>query len=83
MLGCSVETLVVKTGSWATAVRVGRGVDEAGIGVIGVLNCGRNEVLVGDGTDERLGAGPEPFVGGKEVGVVNEGCGMGVRGCRR
>ena len=56
MLGCSVETPVVKTGSWATSVRVGRGVDEAGIGVIGVLNCGSNEVLVGDGTDGRVEA---------------------------
>jgi len=56
VLGCSVETPVVKTGSWATSVRVGRGVDEAGIGVIGVLNCGSNEVLVGDGTDGRVEA---------------------------
>jgi len=80
---CPGETVIVKTGSGATAVWVGNGVKEVEIGAMGVLSTGNNAVLVGDTKAGMVEVGPESLVGGKEVGGVKPGRGVGVRGCRR
>lgn len=77
------ETVVGRTGIWATAVWVGKGVNEAVTGATGVLNCDSNEVLVGDGTDGAVDVEPSTIVGGKGLGVAKKGAGVLVRGCRR
>jgi hypothetical protein len=83
VFGWPAETVVVKTGVWATAVWVGNRVDEGVPGEIGVLSCACNEVLVGDGMDGMIDVELGTLVGGKDVGVVNKGGGVLVRGCKR
>ena len=56
------ETVVVKTGLSATAVRVGNGANEGATGEKGVLNCSSNEVLVADGKAGRVDVEPGTFV---------------------
>jgi hypothetical protein len=51
VFGCPGETVAVKTGIWTAVVWVGNGVNEGAMEEMGVLSCGSNEVLVGDGTD--------------------------------
>lgn len=75
------ETVKVKTGTWAMAVSVGTGVDEAATDGIGVLSCGSKEVLVGDGREATVDVQPAWRVSGTEVGI--KGDGVLVRGCKR
>jgi len=83
VFGWPAETVVVKTGVWATAVWVRNGVNEGAAEEIGVLSCASNEVFVGDGTDEIVDVELGTLVGGKDVGVVKRGGGVLVRGCKR
>jgi hypothetical protein len=53
------------------------------MGGIGVLNCGNNEVLVGEGTGSKVDVEPGTLVSGNDVGTSKKGVGVRVRGCRR
>lgn len=76
-------TVMVTTGSWGTAVWVGRGVREGATGEMGVVNWSSKAVLVGEGTDARVAVERGMPVGGNDSGVsVKEG-GVEVRGCKR
>ena len=74
---------MVKTGTWATAVWVGKGANEDATGDMGVLSCANNEVLVGDGMDAIADTEPGTLVWAKDVGVVIKAGGAFVRGCKR
>jgi hypothetical protein len=70
------EAVIVNTGAWA-------GVKEAARGGMGVLNCDSKEVLVAEGTEGRVDVEPGTLVCGKDVGVLVNGSGVFVRGCKR
>ena len=83
MFGCPEEAVIVKTGTWATAVWVGNGANEGATGELGVLSCANKEVFVGEGSERGVGVKAGTLVWGKEDGVGNEGAGVLVRGCKR
>lgn len=76
-------TVIVNTGTWATGVRDGNGVDEGAAEETGVLSCGNKEVLVAEGADGRVDVEPGTVACSKDVGVALKGNGVLVRGCKR
>lgn len=77
------EAVIVNIGTGAPVVCVGNGVEEGTTEERGVLNCASNEVFVGDGRDGAVDVELGTLVGGREVGVVKEGRGVLVGGCKR
>lgn len=83
MFGCPAEIVIVKTGTWTTAVWVGNGANEGATGEPGVLSCASNDVFVADGGEGGVGVEAGRLVCGKAVGVGKDGPGVRVRGCKR